>query len=570
MPLGRLTRAAVLATAGFAAYSQPQPAARPQAETVIKDEPATFRSRVNLIMVPVVVRDKDGKATGNLKIDDFQLSDNGKAQFISKFSVEKPGSRSGPAQAAEPADPTVSPRPAPVVAERFTIYLFDDVHLEFGELARVRDAALHHLDTTLTEVDRAAIFTTSGQGIVDFTDDRNALRQAVLGLRARPLARSPIQECPAMSFYIADVIENHNDQQALQAMTEQTMACDNLSGPGADTAAQSMVHLSARRYLTSGEHESRISLQVVKDAIRRLAAVAGQRVIVLASPGFYTTTSQQPEKSEAIERAIRAGVVINSLDARGLYTDSTFDASNPSPPLAGGIVYSSLRRQEQSVNADVLAELALGTGGGFFQNNNDLEAGFRRLAAAPEYIYMLGFSPQNLKVDGKYHRLKVALKNGKDMQVQGRRGYFAPKEQPSPEETAKAEIEEALFSREEMRDIPITLATQFFKRDDLNARLSVINRIDLRPLHFRKTDDRNCNELTVVTGVFDRNGKFITASRQIITMRLLDTTVAGKLNTPLAVRTGFDVPPGVYSLRVVLRDSEGRLMSAANSAIEIP
>src|SRR4051812_46764051 len=160
------------------------PAAPPQAETTIKDEPATFRSRVNLIQVPVVVRDKSGHATGNLKIDDFVLTDNGKPQFLTKFSVEKPGSREPPPVNPEAVDPSAPKpdKPPPTLPDRFTIYLFDDVHADFVTLARVRDAAINHLDANLEPTDRAAIFTTSGQGMEDFTDNRAILKTALMAL----------------------------------------------------------------------------------------------------------------------------------------------------------------------------------------------------------------------------------------------------------------------------------------------------------------------------------------------------------------------------------------------------
>ena len=64
-------------------------------ETVIKEEPATFKARVNLVMVPVVVRDKQGRAIGTLKQEDFQLFDRGKPQIISRFIVERPGMPGG-------------------------------------------------------------------------------------------------------------------------------------------------------------------------------------------------------------------------------------------------------------------------------------------------------------------------------------------------------------------------------------------------------------------------------------------------------------------------------------------
>src|SRR6516162_6275847 len=66
-----------------------QPAApKPQTEMSQKDEPALFKARVNLVQVPVVVRDRAGKAIGSLKKEDFQLFDKGKAQYIARFSME--------------------------------------------------------------------------------------------------------------------------------------------------------------------------------------------------------------------------------------------------------------------------------------------------------------------------------------------------------------------------------------------------------------------------------------------------------------------------------------------------
>ena len=125
-----------------------------------------------------------------------------------------------------------------------------------------------------------------------------------------------------------------------------------------------------------------------------------------------------------------------------------------------------MERETNRAQSDVMAELAAGTGATFFQNNNDLDAGFARLVSAPEYYYLLAFSPQNLKMDGSFHALKVTLKNVKDVSANARTGYYAPQHLENAIETAKREIEEALFSREEMSDIPVELHTQFFKSGD--------------------------------------------------------------------------------------------------------
>ena len=71
-------------------------------------------------------------------------------------------------------------------------------------------------------------------------------------------------------------------------------------------------------------------------------------------------------------------------------------------------------------------ELADGTGGTFFHNSNDLEGGFKKLTEAPEYLYLLEFSPKDVKQDGSYHALKVKV-NQDGLKLQARRGYFAEK-----------------------------------------------------------------------------------------------------------------------------------------------
>jgi len=298
----------------------------------------------------------------------------------------------------------------------------------------------------------------------------------------------------------------------------------------------------------------------------------GKRSIILASPGFLTLADIQQEKAAIIDRAIRANVIISTLNARGLYTIIPGgDASRPNPQSStGALIKSQYMNAAAQAEEDVLAELAYGTGGVFFHNNNDLVEGFHRAAARPEFVYVLGFSPQNLKLDGRFHSLKISLTSSNKLDLQARRGYYAPQHLANEEETAKQEIQDALFSREELRDIPVEIHTQFYKSSVENARLAVLARVDVKHLRFRKENGRNADNLTVVSGVFDRNGNLVTGTEKTVEMRLRDQTLETRLNSGITVRSSFDVKPGSYLIRLVIRDSEGQLMAAANGTVDIP
>jgi VWFA-related protein len=547
----------------------PTPTApKPQTEMSQKDEPALFKARVNLVQVPVVVRDKAGKAIGNLKKEDFQLFDKGKPQYIARFSMEAATGRvRGAIETKVDSSPdTLPPSDTP---DRFIAYLFDDVHTTFGDLARVRDAVKRQIDGTLRTTDRAAIHTTSGQTTQDFTDDRDAFHAALAQLRPRPVTGQGQNRCPNMTYYMADLIENKNDQQTLDAATADVMSCMNMT-PDQRAQAVQMAQMAARQEISMGDHETRLALSVITDLVRRMAAMPGQRTIILLSSGFLTLADHSTLKSEVMDRAIKANVLINALDARGLYTD-TPDITRPGTNTQTQQILSRMDRENARANADVMAELAAGTGATFFDNNNDFDEGLRRLAAAPEFYYLLAFSPQNLRMDGSFHSLKVSVvKTIHDVAISARKGYYAPTHTEDAKETARRELEEALFSREEMNDIPVDFGTQFFKPNADAAKLSVLVKLDVRKLKFRKEEDRNKNEVTIVCGIFDRNGVYVTGIQKLIEMRLKDETLEKRLDNGITVRNSIDVKPGKYAIRIVVRDAEGQLISARNGAVEIP
>ncbi|HEX8985772.1 MAG TPA: VWA domain-containing protein [Bryobacteraceae bacterium] len=554
------------------AQTRPAPAGN-AAEVTTRETPASFKSKVNLVLVPVVVRDRQGRTVGNLRREDFQLFDRGKPQAITNFSVEKSGVAAALAQ--QSTAPEAPKTPPPEGADRFVAYLFDDMHADFASLSRLRAAAERHLGSSLGASDRAAVFTTSGQTMLDFTDDTAKLREELgrIGPRSMATPAAHARCPPEVNHYVADLIENKKDQEALNFLSAQELACgatpDQYSAKALGAIAAQQAKSDAASAFAIFDRESRMALNTLKDVVRRISTMPGRRMVIFASPGFLTLDNQF-DKGGIIDLAIRSGVVVSTLDARGLYGVPGMDASREGDGINTSIRKDEYDRMNEALQDAVLAEIADGTGGTFFHNNNDLAEGFRLAGARPEYLYVLAFSPQNLKLDGNFHALKVAVKEPKGLSTQARRGYYAPTHLEDAAEQAKREIEEALFSRDEIRELPVELHTQFFKSSDAAAKLAVLVRVDVKQLQFRKAEGRNSNDVTIVSALFDRNGNYITGLNKVLILKLKDETLQARLSSGLTVKNSFDVKPGSYVIRLVVRDSEGQLMAAQNGAVEIP
>lgn len=327
----------------------------------------TFKTGVTVIQVPVVVRDHDGHAVGNLGKDDFQLFDNGKRQEITSFSVEGPGSEiatdrslpDGKAPAAQSAGGAGIEIPA-----RFITYFFDDVNIrDFGDLKRIRDAATRQLGA-LQPGDRVAIFTSSCTLAVDFTNDKPKLQEAVSRLQLRP--------------------------------------------PSVCRVALSQT----------------LQVELLKAVVSKMSNLPARRNILLVSSGFLIGPSRPTEETDLIEAAIRAKVSIDAVDI-GEATDYTGSGAANGMTSNGMGPNGGTARPYGNANPSnpvVLVDLAHGTGGTYV-TGNDFDLSFRKLAT-PESHYILGFVPA-AKADGRFHQLKVKLENSHKLTIESRNGYYA-------------------------------------------------------------------------------------------------------------------------------------------------
>ena len=380
----------------------------------------TFKVTVKLVPVTVVVRDAKGRAVGNLTKTDFLLFDGRNPQMIGSFSLEKARVPS-PAEHSNPSASTalVNGELKAAPETNYVAYVFDDIHSTSEDIENARNAAARHLDVMRPE-DHAAVFTTSGTVNLSFTADREQLKAALHALQ--PHSRSTAGDCPQLSYYIADQILNQGDGDAIAKAIADALDCafGGVRAPAESAKARDLAMAKAYEMLGAGRVESENTLAVLRDVIRTTAAMPGRRSLVLVSPGFLAVDPDTKDRAMAlIDWAVEAGLVVNALNVRGVLTTSV---SAKALDLANT---GQFDRQEATANDALMSDLASGTGGLYFHNNDDLDKGFRQTADVPEYIYVLGFSPQ--KLDGKFHKLHVKLSNGEKLTVQARAGYYALK-----------------------------------------------------------------------------------------------------------------------------------------------
>lgn len=397
---------------------------------------AKLQINVDRVLVPVVVRDHQGHTINDLKKDDFHIFDNGKPRDISGFTVEQRGGAVAveASQSGAPVPAATEPAASPT---RITVFLFDDMHLSAEDLAQARNAGLKVIGGALGESGVAAVVSISGAVNSGLTWDRDKLQAALEHLTPHSLYQPDRIDCPYIDYYEADRIENKHDPVAVQDAVRKYINCHpgianpqeaEISGGQDSPNAQSLVDASAQRALDAGRQDVLSTLGAIREFVKQMANLPGQRSVVLVSPGFLTVERESLDaESQIMDAAASANVTVSALDARGLYT-TEMTASQSSPMLSGNSVQvnTEFQRSSMKLQENVMAELANGTGGTFFHNSNDLEAGFKELTEAPETLYVLELPIGDVKRNGSLHRLEVKV-DREGVQVAARRGYFVAK-----------------------------------------------------------------------------------------------------------------------------------------------
>jgi len=564
-----LAAALVLLLFPFAVFSQQISEQELRFDTQPYAPATTLRIHRDVIQVDVVVRGADGKALDGLKEGDFKIQDKGKEQVITQFTVERaePGIVGGQAPSQTSASARAPSSPAVVAnRQRFIALFFDDRNTPFSDLAYAREAAEKFVREDLHGDDRVGVFTASASTTMDFTDDTQKLLKTIESVQMQPLGGPLYQHgCTQypMGPYASHLILDQGDTE-----TRQLYLCGNK-----EPSAEAELDIVARSILSATSEVSKSLLGSLDSVIGHLGQMPGHRIVILTSSGFFTA-SLETQMDQVTSDALDAGVVINSLDAKGLVALAPGGEAKESPLYSGGLPASEyekqlLKKQREEMD-DVMADLARDTGGIFFHNNNDLDLGLREMAAVPDVSYRLGFSPADLKADGKFHDLKVKLTVPGRFQIQARRGYFAPSEATRQAESRVDRLNDEVLKTDNMEGIPAEVKAQPGRLPSGGTGLQVSLHVDLRALSLQKSQGRHMDKLTVVSALFNSQGDFVTGEMGVVDMALKNDTLTALSKRGLNTTMVLQAPEGKYRMRLVVEEAGSGKMFAVTRPGDIP
>jgi VWFA-related protein len=554
----------------------------------------TVESR--LVQLEVVVRDAHGHAVGGLKQGDFEILDEGKPRTIAAFSVEALAPAAGPASApAAPAGSTTAPATSPPATPpspappRSTLLFFDDLHAPMSDLQRVAIAARQFIKDGMGPGGRAAVYAASQGLTLDFTADTDALTAAIGKLRPHPrISENGIQSCPRMTPYQAYLIDNNLDYSAFNAALQEMSYCVNAdpnervnrgsapAGPTGMDPNSAAVRSQAKATWEQARTDSLNSFAAIDNALAALSRAPGTRVLLMVSTGFLSGMLEA-ELDRTIDRAIHTGIVIDALDAKGLWVELPgrpldephTDLGFPLQTFAFEV--QNIVSRNDALNA-VMAETASATGGLFFHNSNDLLGGFSQLAAVPETAYLLAFRPDAEGAVGKFRKLKVQLTERKGYYIQARPGYFAPGKAPAAAagtQTELSPLDRQVLGSDVLTEIPIQVDGRLRKSEKGEQEVSLAIHVDVSPLKFAQRGGRHVQKLICIGALLDTDGNVVAAKEGVVDFALRNETLPRLLAAGLSASLALTAPPGSYRVRVVVQDADGK-MASLNQSMEIP
>jgi VWFA-related protein len=564
-----------------------------------KDQDDVIRVNTELVQTDVMVFDKDGHFVDGLKADQFQLKVNDKptpVSFFERVTSGRPTAPSSPSNSADTANSSeVSPPsqpPSTIVRGRVIIFFIDDLHLSPASVNRTRQSLLDFIDRGMADNDQVAITSSSGQigFLQQFTTDRFALRAAVARLNYRNGPGKTDLFQPPMSEYIALKVRE-GDQNAIDMYVSEMMKQECIRpAPGepltcrmSPQAMKHMVEERAQMITTQSAPDTVNTLALLQGLMRTAAQLPGRKLVFVISDGFYLserTMASRDKIRKVTEAAGRAGVVIYTMDARGLMGEFR-DAQNDRPMDGGGFTIG-LTGEHIPASQDGLNALAGDTGGRAFRNTNGPMAEWvgKMLDETANY-YLLAWRPESEEQKhGKFNHIQGSIIGRPDLTVRLRSSYFksAPlpilttkkKNDKDPEKAREDDMRLVIDAPVAQSDIPTKLDVRVAQMPGVGTQAAAIIEIKREALSFDLKDGKQAADLDIGGIFYNDKGKPIDSFvGRLRVYPIPDDVPADKRKGAIY---GFRawLPAGLYQVRVAVRDVSSGRLGSATQFIEIP
>ena len=520
-----------------------------------------FRSGVNLVLVDVVVRDKSGAVVKGLAAGDFDLFEDGVRQQVLTFAFEEIANTAAPVERAAtlstvgsalsvsaggaPSPPSAPPTgpltSADVAGHRLLTLLFDTSSMQPEDVQKAADSAIKWVDERMSPADLVAVASigSSLQVLTDFTSSKTQVRAALASFSA-------------------------GDGTAVASVDASTAATDEAAQTATDDAAT--VDASAQELSTFNNDVRLRALKTLADALK---PIEQKKAIIYFSSGMQRSgTDNQVELRAAVNAAVRANVAIYPVDARGL--QAVIPGGGASQGSRGGLSAFSGRGvadqfSDLAAQQETLTSLASDTGGTAFTDTNDFGEAFTKVERDISSYYILGFSSTNTARDGRFRRISVRLKNKSAMKVEAKEGYYADRDFTH---TAKADrevqLQEQLSTPIPATDVPMFVTAGWFRlsADKYYVPVSLVVPGSAVP--------PSTDKITLDVAGFIRDERGLPVGRIRDTLAVPPTTADTLAARQVLYQTGVTLPPGRFSLKLVVRENTTGQMGTFETPIVVP
>jgi VWFA-related protein len=549
------------------------------------DQSEVLRVYTELVQTDVMVFDAQGRFVNGLKKEDFELRIDGAPKPIDFFEKVSAGSADEESQlaAARGAAGRVSSKtfdPKPLDRGRPIFFYVDDLHLDLAGLNSTRKLIIHFIENEMGQNDEAAIASASGQigFLQQLTENKAVLRAALDRLQFRPYSVRDF-DSPPMTEYQASLVDRYDRDVTDYFIDELLRQTPQLSR----SAAESMVRSRASNMLRQASFITANSLTGLEGLVRAANKLSGRKLVFFISGGFYLD-DRNSDASSKLRRitsaAARSSVVIYSIDARGLVASLT-DASTPSQFDPGGRLLRS-GSGDLVASQDGLNALAVDTGGKAFFNSNSLTPALGRAMKETSTYYLLAWKPaQENQHASKFRTIEVKVAGRPELKVRVRRGYFdrepepivsndkKPKEQKVAEKSPADPLKKVILATYPERDIPISLGLSYVNTGSKRTMLYLVLQVPKEFLSFAALNGKHTAVLTVAGVVFNDRGQSGASFNNQLTVDAPPIDAAKNGNDP-AYGYSIFIGPGIYQVRVGVRDEKSGRLGSAQGWIEIP